>query len=63
MARCSGDHRFYVAETVAVPTEGTVHVIAICTDCGEPNFKSFVVAKPGATIHLGSENKTKQEKP
>jgi hypothetical protein len=59
---CGGKHRFYVAETVAVPSEGTVHVIAVCTDCGEAILKSFTVAQAGSGILLGSETKIKQEK-
>ena len=40
---CSGPHRYFVAETVAVESEGTVSVIALCTECGDSIMKTFSV--------------------
>ncbi len=60
--RCpAADHRYFVAETVGVPAEGTVHVIALCTACGDTLLKSFTVAKPESELLLASE-KQRQEK-
>lgn len=44
--RCSGPHRYFVAETVGVPSRGEVHLIALCTDCGDTIFKTFSVGTP-----------------
>jgi hypothetical protein len=55
--RCEGEHRFFVADTIGVPAEGTVHVIEVCTACGEALLKSFTVAKPGTSLVLASDNK------
>lgn len=52
-----GPHRFYVAETVAVLDEGKVHVIALCTDCGEAIMRSFTVARPHAMIQINEKQK------
>lgn len=44
---CKGQHRFFVAETVAVPKEGRVAVILACTACGQPLLHFFQVSEPG----------------
>lgn len=49
---CSGAHRFFVAEVVGVEAEGTIHLIALCTDCGETIHKSFAVSQKAASITL-----------
>jgi len=56
--RCLGGHRFFVADTYAVPGEGKVGAIIICTACGEGRSQSFTVAAPSSHIQLlkGKEN-------
>lgn len=49
---CEGAHRYFVAEVVGVEAEGTVHVIALCTDCGDAIHKSFAVSKKAASLIL-----------
>ena len=55
-------HHFFVADVVAVPTEGMVYVLIVCTSCGESLAKSHKVAEPGAPITLLIEEKTRKEK-
>jgi hypothetical protein len=50
--KCSGPHRFFVAEVVGVEAEGLVHLLALCTDCGETIHKSFAVSSKAATLTL-----------
>lgn len=55
---CNGPyHHYFVAETVGVPSDGAVHVIALCTDCGEAILRSFTVTKPFTDIQLGNNQK------
>jgi hypothetical protein len=49
---CSGPHRYFIAETVGVESEGTVSVIAVCTDCGDCIFHKFQVAGADKNLTL-----------
>lgn len=49
---CNGAHHYFVAEVVGVEAEGTVHLIALCTDCGDTIQKSFAVSSKSATLTL-----------
>ena len=60
---CGDKHRFYIACTVGVETEGTVHVIAMCTSCGLCIKESFSVSKGGMPLKIEQyPNKTTIEK-
>lgn len=52
---CSGQHRFYVAETVGVEPEGTVSIIIVCTSCGEARISTFSVAQPRTPVTLSKQ--------
>ena len=54
-------HRFFVADVVAVPSEGMVYVLIICTSCGESQARPHKVAEPGTPIKLLLEEKKKKE--
>ena len=45
-------HRFFVASTVGVEAEGTVHVIIVCTACGIAECKGFQVSKGNSPLKL-----------
>ena len=62
MACDSENHRYYVAETVGVPAEGTVTVVAVCTNCGDFISERFVVAKGATPLVLRSEAKQQTKK-
>lgn len=51
------DHHFFVADTVAVESEGTLTVVAVCTNCGDFISKTVSVAKGHTPLVLRSEQK------
>lgn len=53
--QCPADHRFHVAEVVGVESEGTVHILALCVQCGLAKQNTFQVAEAGRTLRLSSE--------
>lgn len=57
--RCSNEHRIFVAEVLAIESDGKVCVITVCTNCGEISFKEHQVTKPGVQIRLLQEEKLK----
>lgn len=60
---CSADHTFFVAEVIGVEAEGKVHLLYLCTSCGEAYCKEFKVASnPGSALRLMREEKQKGEK-
>ena len=52
---CPGEHRYFVAECVGIESEGTVHVLVVCTACGD--FKDHVVRVGPGAIRLLQEEK------
>jgi hypothetical protein len=58
--KLSGRHHYFVPEVVAVPSEGKVFVLAICTECNDFKAHEAIVARPGSTIRLLKEEKTKE---
>lgn len=54
---CSGEHRFFAVETVGVESEGKVHVLALCTACGDFIDRAVTVSSPGSAIRLLNEEK------
>jgi hypothetical protein len=48
--KCPNAHRFFVAETAA--SGGNVHIIAICTDCGEGILRTFKISEDGSAVSL-----------
>jgi len=57
MEDCSKDHRFFVADVVGVPDEGTVHVLLACTACGGTKMSTFKVSQPKVGMILKSQEK------
>ena len=51
------DHRYFVAEVIGVPDEGTVHVLIVCTSCGDFICHTKQVSGAGAQIRLLREEK------
>jgi hypothetical protein len=49
---CDGQHRFHVAETFTVESEGHVKVciVTVCLNCPCSNLIEHVVAKSGAVV-------------
>lgn len=43
-SECSGQHELYVAEVVAVETEGKLVVITVCRHCDKVTFHEKIVA-------------------
>lgn len=54
---CQGDHRYFVAEVVGVPDTGKVHVLVVCTNCGDFKSNEVAVGAPGGAIHLYREER------
>lgn len=54
--RCTGGHEIYVAEVVAVESEGKVVVITVCRACDRVNFHEHQVAKSRAPLTFIKEN-------
>jgi hypothetical protein len=59
LKECAGEHKFFVGEVVGVPSEGTVHVIRVCTFCPEAIINSFPVSKATSELILGNQKKEK----
>jgi len=52
---CSGDHRYFVAETAGVEANGaaSVHLFLVCINCGHPVHHKFDVSEvPVAALKL-----------
>ncbi len=47
---CDGQHRFFVAESFANETDGSIGIILVCTACGEGLLKRFDVGKGPTSI-------------
>lgn len=47
---CTGEHRVFVAEVVAVPAEGKIVVVTVCTACDSVSFHEKVVASPNSSL-------------
>lgn len=45
--RCSGVHRYFVADRAMVPHEGKVVILLACLQCGNPLRHDHQVASPG----------------
>ncbi len=58
---CNQDHRYFVAEVIGVEQTGKVHLLYLCTQCGEAICKEFQIAPPGASMRLLKEEKTQKE--
>lgn len=54
------NHSFFVALSVGVESEGTVHVVAVCTKCAKAVRHTFQVAKPKSPLLLESLQKAKE---
>ena len=54
-------HHFFVAEVLAVESEGMVYVLIVCTSCGESQAKAHKVAQSGSPLRLLLEDKKKKE--
>lgn len=48
--RCSGGHDIYVAEVVAVQSEGKVVVITVCRACNRVEFTERQIARPHVSL-------------
>ncbi len=59
---CTGNHHFFVAETVGVESEGMVYVVIVCTACGESRAQGHKVAASGSPIRLLLEEKNSKGK-
>lgn len=56
---CTGEHRYFCAEVIAVEATGRVYVLAMCTLCGETFSKEFKVSGGATPLRmLKSEQKT-----
>lgn len=49
---CTGQHHIFVAEVVAVPAEGKIVVVTVCTDCDSVSFHEKVVAAPNSSLKM-----------
>lgn len=58
-SNCGGLHHYFVADVIAVPSTGKVHLLYLCTDCGDSHCQEFAVASPNADIRLLKEEKGK----
>jgi hypothetical protein len=58
-SNCSGDHRYYVAEVVAVEADGKVFVLTLCLQCGDFKSHSQEVSDGCSPIRLLLEEKRK----
>lgn len=58
--KCFGGHEIYVAEVVAVPSEGKVVVITVCRSCDRVNFQEKQIARPHVALTFLKE-KEKQD--
>jgi hypothetical protein len=56
-----GSHHYFVCEVIGVPKEGKVHLLYLCTDCGDSHCKEFVVAAKDSEIRLLKEEKQKDK--
>ena len=54
--RCAGDHAIYVAEVVAVPSNGKIVVITVCRGCDMVHFHEHQVAEGPAAFAFTKEN-------
>ena len=52
---CSGDHRYFVAETAADHQGGTVTIVALCTACGDVVSHTVAVTS-GDSLKKGTKN-------
>lgn len=44
-ANCQGEHRYFIAESGIVESEGKVCVVIICTSCGDSKLIEHHVTK------------------
>lgn len=58
---CYGAHQIFVAEVVAVESEGKLVVVNVCRSCGEVTFHEHVVAKAFAPIIFTKEKEKEQK--
>lgn len=58
---CEGAHHYFVAEVIGVESEGTVHILALCTACGETLCKKHVVAAPFSKLILYKEKEKENQ--
>lgn len=56
-SNCEGYHHYYCVEVVGVPNTGKVHVLSICTACGNFQANEVQVGAPGDTLHLYREER------
>lgn len=54
---CSREHSYFVAEVVGIQAEGKVHLVYLCTGCGDAVCKTFSVASPGMDMRMLREEK------
>jgi rRNA maturation protein Nop10 len=57
MTDCKGEHNYFIAETCAVVSEGSLTVVAVCTHCGDVIHKTIPVSKGNQPLLLKSETK------
>jgi hypothetical protein len=57
---CNQDHNYFIAEVVGVPSEGTVHVLALCRSCNDFKQHTAIVSSKGTEIRLLREEKTQK---
>lgn len=53
---CSGDHRFFVAATVGVESEGKAVIICVCTSCGASFSEEFKVSGGNSPLEVHEKN-------
>jgi|GEM_PF-4730322 len=54
--KCLGEHEIYVAEVVAVESEGKLVVVTVCRHCDAVNFHEKQIARSHAPMQLIKEN-------
>lgn len=57
-----GYHHYFVADTVLVPGEGKVIVLALCTSCGNLLDRTVQVAQPNTQMTLKSLDESQKLK-
>lgn len=58
---CQGTHSYFVAETVGIPDEGRIVIVALCTHCGDTLVKGFKISKQVSELKLGTHEQINKE--
>lgn len=55
---CTGEHRYFCAEVIAVEKTGKVFILGMCTSCSDTFCKEFKVSEGGTPLRMLKEEKT-----